>query len=62
MDLGSAVFSTELTIEMNPNNKYIMMNAPMVEGTIVAASAINAGSSLEEVIELVEEQRNVDKF
>ncbi|NLJ71102.1 MAG: PTS-dependent dihydroxyacetone kinase phosphotransferase subunit DhaM [Clostridiaceae bacterium] len=62
MDLGSAVMSTEMALEFDPNEKHIMQNAPMVEGTIVAASAIQAGSTLEEACSLVESQRNVDKF
>lgn len=62
MDLGSAVMSTEMALEFAPNEKHIMQNAPMVEGTIVAASAIQAGSTLEEACKLVESQRNIDKF
>ena len=44
MDLGSAVMSTEMALEMEPNESHKMMNCPMVEGTIVATSAIQAGS------------------
>lgn len=62
MDLGSAVFSTEMAIEIKPNDQHIMMNAPMVEGAIVAASAISAGSNIKEVCQMVEEQRSEDKF
>ncbi|MGB4610347.1 MAG: dihydroxyacetone kinase phosphoryl donor subunit DhaM [Saccharofermentanales bacterium] len=62
MDLGSAVMSTEMALEIEPDKKYIMQNAPMVEGTIVAASAIQAGSTIEEACDLVESQKNVDKF
>ncbi|NLZ71441.1 MAG: PTS-dependent dihydroxyacetone kinase phosphotransferase subunit DhaM [Clostridiaceae bacterium] len=62
MDLGSAVMSTEMALEMEPNESHKMMNCPMVEGTIVAASAIQAGSSMQETIDLVESQKNVDKF
>lgn len=62
MDLGSAVMSTEMALEMDPNDNYIMMNSPMVEGAIVAASAIEAGSTLEEAHNLVESQKDVDKF
>ncbi|MDI9489768.1 MAG: PTS-dependent dihydroxyacetone kinase phosphotransferase subunit DhaM [Clostridiaceae bacterium] len=62
MDLGSAVMSTEMALEIDPNDNYIMMNSPMVEGAIVAASAIEAGSTLEEAHNLVESQKGVDKF
>ncbi|NLJ94231.1 MAG: PTS-dependent dihydroxyacetone kinase phosphotransferase subunit DhaM [Clostridiaceae bacterium] len=62
MDLGSAVMSTEMALELEPNENHRMMNCPMVEGTIVAASAIQAGSSMDEAIDLVESQKNVDKF
>lgn len=62
MDLGSAVMSTEMAIELDPKQNYVMMNSPMVEGTIVAASAIEAGSDLIEACELVESQKNIDKF
>ncbi|HHU53109.1 MAG TPA: PTS-dependent dihydroxyacetone kinase phosphotransferase subunit DhaM [Clostridiaceae bacterium] len=62
MDLGSAVMSTEMALEFNPNDKHIMQNAPMVEGTIVAASAIQVGSTIEDACDLVESQKNIDKF
>ncbi|HHT24949.1 MAG TPA: PTS-dependent dihydroxyacetone kinase phosphotransferase subunit DhaM [Clostridiaceae bacterium] len=62
MDLGSAVMSTEMALEFEPNDKHIMQNAPIVEGTIIAASAIQAGNTLEEACNLVESQKNVDKF
>lgn len=62
MDLGSAVMSTEMALEMEPNDRHIMLNSPMVEGAVVAASAIAAGQGISEVCQMVDEQKAVDKF
>ena len=62
MDLGSAVMSAEMALEMNPDPHHIMMDAPFVEGAVVAAAAAQGGASAEEVCRLVESQKNVHKF
>lgn len=37
MDLGSAVMTTEMVIEMMPEKKVAMVDCPLVEGAVVAA-------------------------
>jgi phosphoenolpyruvate-protein phosphotransferase/dihydroxyacetone kinase phosphotransfer subunit len=52
MDLGSAVMSTEIAIEMLPDEqqaKVLMSEAPVVEGAIAAAVEASIGSPLEKV-------------
>lgn len=52
MDLGSAVMSTEMAVEMLPSEKRsrcLLSNAPLVEGAIVAALQASLGFTLEEV-------------
>lgn len=62
MDMGSSVLTTEMALEMDPKESYQMLNCPMVEGAVIAASAIQAGSTLEETVETVKEQKCVDKW
>ncbi len=52
MDLGSAVLSAEMAVEMlseEKQNKIILCEAPIVEGAIAASVQARIGSSLEEV-------------
>jgi len=51
MDLGSALMSAELAIEMleQPTGKVLLSEAPLVEGTVAAAVAAQGGASLTEV-------------
>ncbi len=50
MDLGSALMSTEMAIElMESDGRVVMSEAPIVEGAVAAAVAARAGSSLDEV-------------
>ncbi len=52
MDLGSAVLSTKMAIEMLPpekQRKILLSEAPIVEGTISAAVEASIGSPLEKV-------------
>lgn len=37
MDLGSAVMTTEMVLEMMPDRKVEMVDCPLVEGAVVAA-------------------------
>jgi|BioPla2DNA2_1021312.scaffolds.fasta_scaffold04760_9 PTS hybrid protein len=62
MDLGSAVLSTEMALELNPNPTHIMVDAPFVESAIVAAAAAQGGASTEEILALIESQKDVKKF
>jgi phosphocarrier protein FPr len=52
MDLGSAVLSTQMALDLLPDeirSKVVICPAPFVEGAVVAAAQASAGSSLEEV-------------
>jgi phosphoenolpyruvate-protein phosphotransferase/dihydroxyacetone kinase phosphotransfer subunit len=50
MDLGSALMSTEMAIELlEPAERVEMSEAPIVEGTVAAAVAARAGATIEEV-------------
>jgi phosphoenolpyruvate-protein phosphotransferase/dihydroxyacetone kinase phosphotransfer subunit len=51
MDLGSALMSAELAIELlgDTPGRVLMSEAPLVEGAVAAAAAASGGASLEEV-------------
>jgi len=51
MDLGSAVLSAEMALDLLPGNrreKVLLTDAPLVEGAVSAAVSARSGSSLEE--------------
>jgi dihydroxyacetone kinase phosphotransfer subunit len=48
VDLGSAVMSVQVALEMLDGPRVIISNAPLVEGAYLAAAEAAAGSSLEE--------------
>ncbi|MCI8577684.1 MAG: PTS-dependent dihydroxyacetone kinase phosphotransferase subunit DhaM [Lachnospiraceae bacterium] len=47
MDLGSAVMTTEMVLEMMPERKVEMVDCPLVEGAIVAAIGAAGGEDFE---------------
>src|SRR3954451_12204207 len=49
MDLGSAVMSAEMAVEMLPDARVLLCEAPLVEGAVAAAARARTGASLEEV-------------
>src|SRR5207302_7834842 len=51
MDLGSALMSAELAVELleDPPGQVLLSDAPLVEGAVAAAAAASGGASLEEV-------------
>ena len=54
MDLGSALLSAEMSVELlseEKRNRVKLCEAPLVEGTIAAAVQSEAGASLEQVVE-----------
>ncbi|MBN1147433.1 MAG: phosphoenolpyruvate--protein phosphotransferase [Anaerolineales bacterium] len=54
MDLGSAVLSAEMAVEMLPphqSKKVVLCDAPLVEGAVVAAVQARLGASIEQVFE-----------
>jgi phosphocarrier protein FPr len=51
MDLGSALMSTELAVDLlgDTPGRIVLSEAPLVEGTVAAAAAARGGASLDEV-------------
>jgi multiphosphoryl transfer protein len=49
MDLGSAVMSAEMAVEMVDGTEVLLCEAPIVEGAVAAAARARTGASLEEV-------------
>src|SRR5947209_6937671 len=50
MDLGSALMSAEMAVEMLDGDGHVELSeAPLVEGVVAAAAAARGGASLEEV-------------
>jgi len=63
VDLGSAIMSSEMAIEMIPDNeKIIIVDSPIIEGTIFGAVESTIGSPLEKVIEVLHEAKSYKKF
>lgn len=63
VDLGSAVMSSEMAIEMlEDGSKVKIVDAPIVEGTIFSSVEASIGSSLEEVIEVLAGCKTYKKF
>ena len=62
MDMGSAVMTAEMVIEAKKNKKIIMLDGPVVEGTIVASLEAMMGTPLEELQSKVEESRYTKKL
>ncbi|MBP2649399.1 MAG: dhaM [Firmicutes bacterium] len=64
VDLGSAIMSTELALELLNENLQIIVqiaDAPIVEGAITAAVQASVGSTLAEVLAAAEEARELRK-
>ena len=61
MDLGSAVMTTEMALEMCENNA-VMLDGPVVEGGIACAVTIQSGGNIEDIKKAVEECRSINKF
>lgn len=61
MDLGSAVMTTEMVLEEYENDKIIMVDSPIVEGSIVATVDALSGRSLQDIIEDLEMSKTVPK-
>lgn len=51
MDMGSAVMTTEMVLEMMPDKKVKMADCPLVEGAVSATVSAVGGMSFEEVEE-----------
>lgn len=65
VDLGSAVLSAGMALELLNEDlraEVKIADAPVVEGAISAAVQATVGSSLEEVVAVAEEARNIPKL
>lgn len=65
MDMGSAVLSAEMALELIPiqrQERCLLSNAPLVEGAIVAALQASLCQSLEEVNHAAESALNMKKI
>ena len=65
VDLGSAVISAELAIDMlgeTGKTRVVIADAPILEGTIAAAVAASIGQSLAGVLTTAEAARNLQKL
>ena len=64
VDMGSAVLSAEMALELlseEKRSRCLISNAPLVEGAIVAALHASMGDSLDDVNRAAEETLNVHK-
>jgi phosphocarrier protein FPr len=64
-DLGSALLSTQMAVEMLPakqRRQIILSNAPMVEGAIAAAIESSLGHNLAQVNSAAEAARDMQKI
>jgi dihydroxyacetone kinase phosphotransfer subunit len=64
MDMGSAVLSAEMALEILPaemRQRCLLSNAPLVEGAIVAALQASLGHNLEKVNEAAEMAHTLQK-
>ena len=58
VDMGGAETNSEMAIEMLPEKKrakVVVCNAPIVEGSVMAATESSGGSSIEKVRQVAEE-------
>lgn len=64
LDLGSAVMTAEMAIEVfssEASGQIIISSAPLVEGTVIAAVEASIGNSLAEVMEAAESAHTLPK-
>lgn len=62
MDMGSAVMTTEMVLEEYVDEKIQMVDAPIVEGAIVATVDAVNGGNMEEMIEDLRGVKSTAKF
>ena len=62
MDLGSAVMTTEMVLEMLPDRRVEMVDCPLVEGAIVAAIQAAGGADFEGIKESLKGVAGTRKF
>jgi len=61
-DLGSAVLSVRVALEDFDPERFVLVDAPFVEGAVSATVTAGTGASLAEVVAAAAEARTVPKF
>ncbi len=62
MDMGSAVMTTEMVLEMMEDRKVKMVDCPVVEGAVAAAVVAAGNASMDDVIQVAETAKTTAKF
>lgn len=62
MDMGSAVMTTEMVIEMMDDKKVAMVDCPLVEGAVAATVDAVIGKGFAEIIESLKAVAGTRKF
>lgn len=62
MDMGSAVMTTEIALETMEDRRIQLIDAPLVEGVVLAAVEAAAGTSLEDLPEKMQQVRDLRKL
>ena len=62
MDMGSAVMTTEMVVEALEDHNVKMLDAPLIEGAVLAGVEAQAGTSLAGIEARIHEAREVKKL
>lgn len=62
MDMGSAVMTTEMVLEMMPDRKVQMVDCPLVEGAVAGTVSAGGGLSFEEIASQLAQSGMEHKF
>ena len=62
MDMGSAVMTAEMVIESMPDRRIVMADCPLVEGAVSATVSAVGGSTLDEIMEELDDVREMRKL
>ncbi|MCI5943521.1 MAG: PTS-dependent dihydroxyacetone kinase phosphotransferase subunit DhaM [Eubacterium sp.] len=62
MDLGSAVMTTEMVLEMMEDRNIKMIDCPVVEGAIAAAVVAAGNANIDDVVSVAEASKTAPKF
>ncbi|WP_195270208.1 dihydroxyacetone kinase phosphoryl donor subunit DhaM [Eubacterium sp. 1001713B170207_170306_E7] len=63
VDMGSAIMTSEMAIEMSDNpDKIKIVDTPVVEGTIFGAVEASIGSSMEQIMDVLAQAKTQPKF
>lgn len=62
MDMGSAVMTTEMVLELMPERKIVMADCPLVEGAVATTVSAMVGRSLDEIMNELSDVREQKKL